>query len=357
MKKTNDKKEKKSAIQNLLTKLNISEKYTKPTKIVKVYTKVKDTLPSEANYNMMADLLMLPETKKGFRYCLVMVDLMTDAFDIEAIKTKEPQAVLDGMKRMFKRKYIKEAYASIRTDSGSEFLGVFHKYLYDHSILHRIAGVNRHYQMSSVESLNRTLGRLLNGFMNTKEFETKKPYLEWTEAIDTIREDLNIIRTKKLADDMFTQNISAPNLIEKEQEFNVGDIVYRQSDVPLNALGQKLSGQTFREGDFHWDLTPRKVLQVFYYSGKITYRYHISGIENIAYPEHELMLAPKTETVEKYIINKIIDKRKVSNKIQYLCWWKKYLKTDSTWENKKELLEDGASEYIDEYEESLKKKK
>ena len=103
-------------------------------------------------------------------------DLYNNDFDIEPIKTKEPKEVLEAMKTMFKRKYIKKPYASIRTDAGTEFQGVFHKYLFDESMLHRIAIPNRHQQLANVENVNRQLGRLFNGYMNNKEEQTGRVY-------------------------------------------------------------------------------------------------------------------------------------------------------------------------------------
>ena len=108
----------KSKIGDLINKLGIDETYTKPTKKPKQFTHVKDNIPLVENYNFMADLLFLPETKEGFKYCLVVVDLSNDDFDIEPIKNKTPAEILKAMKDMFKRKFIKEPYASIQTDAG-----------------------------------------------------------------------------------------------------------------------------------------------------------------------------------------------------------------------------------------------
>ena len=48
---------------------------------------------------------------------------------------------------LFTRDYIKKPYASLKKDGGTEFKGIFHKYLYDNDILHK-AG------LANVESLN-----------------------------------------------------------------------------------------------------------------------------------------------------------------------------------------------------------
>ena len=67
----------------------------------------------------------------------------------------------EAIKKIFKRPHLNEPYASIRTDNGKEFKGVFSKWMYNESILHRIAEPYRHQQLANVENLNRTLGRLL----------------------------------------------------------------------------------------------------------------------------------------------------------------------------------------------------
>lgn len=51
-------------MDNLLKKLNINETYTKTLKKVKNFNAVKDNIPLKQDYNFMADLLMLPTTKK-----------------------------------------------------------------------------------------------------------------------------------------------------------------------------------------------------------------------------------------------------------------------------------------------------
>ena len=75
-------------MENLIKKLKIDETYTKARK-QKVFNKVKDNVPHVEDCNFMADLLLLPETKKGFKYLLVVVDLVNDDFDIEQLTNKD----------------------------------------------------------------------------------------------------------------------------------------------------------------------------------------------------------------------------------------------------------------------------
>lgn len=145
----------------------------------------------------MADLLFLPETKAGFKYLLVVVDLASDAFDIEPLKNKESRTVLRALLAMFRRPYIHEPYSSIRTDAGTEFMGEFHQWLHDHNILHKIGLVGRHSQQANVERLNRTLGGLFNSYMNTKERTLRHEYREWTDIVDNVRDELNAYFRRK----------------------------------------------------------------------------------------------------------------------------------------------------------------
>ena len=80
-------------MNKILKSLNRDETYTKAPKIKKEYSKVKDNIPLIQNYNFMADLLELPTTHYGYKYLLVIVDLATDEFDIEKLKSKESKNI------------------------------------------------------------------------------------------------------------------------------------------------------------------------------------------------------------------------------------------------------------------------
>jgi hypothetical protein len=100
----------------------------------------------------MADLIEMPETKNKNKYILVIVDLATNEFDIEPLKNKSAEDVLLGSKKIFKRSYLKVPYASIRTDNGKEFKGVFQTFCNDNNIFHKTNIQNRHTQLANVDS-------------------------------------------------------------------------------------------------------------------------------------------------------------------------------------------------------------
>lgn len=342
-----------SKLQKLLDDLKIDESLTQLSEREKRFTTVKNNIPLEQHYNYMADLLFLPTDKNGFKYLLVVVDLATNAFDIEPLKNKNSTTVLDAFKKMFKRPYIKKPYASVRTDSGTEFQSVFHKWLYDESIFHSVANPGRHRQLSNVESLNKTLGRLFNGYMNTIEMETKKPYREWTVAIPIIRKKLNDIRKVKPQDSV-KHNYPIQSYL-KSPKFNVGDIVYVKLDEAENALGEKQPTKNFRMGDFRYSSIPRKITQILYYTGGDSpYRYSVNGIKNVSYSEKELI--PANETEEEWEVKQILDKKTVNKKLYYLVWFKGEKKIDASWQPE-ENVKDTAPLKIKEFNDKNKKKK
>ena len=63
----------------------------------------------------------------------------------------------------------------------------------------------------------------------------------------------------------------------------------------------------------------------------------------------------KKEGKDVYILDRIVGKRKHKNRIEYLIKWKGFDDSDNTYESRKELLEDGLKEYIDDYEKEIKK--
>ena len=313
----------------------MDETYTKLHNKVK-YDNVKANIPPLEDYNFQADLLMLPETSKGFKYLLVVVDLWSDEFDCEPLKTKEPTNVLKGLQRIFKGKYLKKPYATLGTDGGTEFKGVFHSYLYENSIFHKVGMPYRHKQQGNAENLNRLLGRFLNNYMNKMEEETKKTYTEWTDILPQLITELNLIR-KRPDENPFTYNYAQPNF-DKKPKYKIGDLVYYKLDAPLNHLGHREGGK-FRQGDLRYNkFEPRKIIRVLFYPKNI--RYMLENMHRVSYTEDELLPA-NNETGSKYKVRKIIGRKTEQGIIKYLVWWSGYLKKDATWEPKTELIKDG----------------
>lgn len=344
----------KGGIESILNDLGISEVNTKGVKKPKQFTRIKDNVVQKEDHTFMADILMLPTTSKGYKYLLVVVDIATHEFDIEPCKNKEPLTILNAFKKMFKRQYLNKPCCIVDTDGGTEFKGIFNKYLHDENILHKTAQSGRHSQMSMVESLNKQLGRLFNGYMNKKEEELGEEYKDWTDVLALVRKKLNKHRKVELPKNPI---YPAPD-ITVPPKYKVGDVVYRLLDKPKNALGHDQKTDSFRVGDVRWDIkNPRKITNVLSYVGKIPYRYTLEGLKSVSFTPDQLK--PAKEKESKYTIEKIIGERTRQKKKQYLIKWKGYTKDKATWEPKDNVLEDvgekGLKELLKEFQESKKK--
>jgi hypothetical protein len=163
-------------MDKILKTLDISEEFTRAVKKEKVFYKVKSNIPMREDYNFMADLLFLPTTKGGYKFFLVVVDIANNEFDIKPLKNKEADNVLTAMKTIFKRPHFKMPYASIATDSGTEFMSSFHKYLHKNNMIHKRSVSYRHTQTGNLKSLNKQLWRVFIGYMNMKEEKSGKLY-------------------------------------------------------------------------------------------------------------------------------------------------------------------------------------
>lgn len=350
--KRSAKKKPKKTFKSIIDKFEIDETLTKPMKKEKNFHHVKDNVNLTPNYNMMSDVLFLPTTKEGYRYLLTVCDIATDACDFEPIKDKEPTTILESLKTIFKRKYLDQPYASLRTDSGTEYLGAVKKYLHDNNILHRIALPARHKQVGNVEALNNQLARILNGYMNKIELKTGKVYREWTDILPTVRKELNEYRKKTKAELKEIEEDRPLIDYSIQPKFEIGDIVYRKLDHPESATGEKQDTAQFRVGDLRWDRQPRKIEKVlFYHGGASPYRYILNGLPNASYGEIELK--PAQEKEELFEVKQLLDKKVIDGEVHYLTWYYNEKKKEASWQPESELNK-FVPDIVKDYNESLK---
>lgn len=355
-------------MDKIIEDLGIDETFQqKAHKPKKAFSTFKDNLPPIEDYNAMVDTLYLPKTKEGYAFLLVMVDLATHECDFEPMIYKQKsdmkpkkdavtaEMALEAMMKIFKRKYLNKPYASISADGGPEFKGVFKKYCYDNSILLRVGEVGRHYQSAPVESLNRQLGRILNGYLNKMTLKNKKQYYEWIDIIDIIREKLNDFRKVSMSAKNMTDVTYKTADITHKPKFSNGDLVYRLLDHMEDAMGYKQPTEKYREGDMRWDRQPRKIKQTFVYTGDQLFRYQLTGLPHVSYSEWQLMAAEGQED-ELFEVKQFIKSRKVNNKVEILTWYYGELKKDASWQLRSEMMK-YVPHLVKAYEKSLKKKK
>lgn len=347
--KINNKTTHKVDFKKLMKTLKIDETFTKPTKKYK-FDKVKENTFPQQDFNFMADILMLPiikETKQ--RYLLVVVDLWSNEFDIEPLITKTAKECLEAFKTIIKRPYLKLPQGSIRTDNGGEFKDVFHTFLKDNNINHRLSNPHRHKQNANVESLNLQLGRIFMTYLTNMELKTKNPYHKWTDILEIVRVELNKVRKIPDGNPFNLEPILYNDDIPK---FKVGDVVIHKLDHPKNAMGRNETTEQFRQGDIRWDLNNKlKIIKVLNYPNNN--RYILNKIKNVSFVEAELKLSNAKE--EYFEIKQILDRYYNKNKKSYYykIWWKGYLKKDTTWEPYKKLIEDGFIKELNEFDSSI----
>lgn len=301
-----------SKIQPIYDNLGIDRKFTKRRyRTAEEFNSVKDNARLEEDCNFMIDLVTFPTARFGFKILVVCCDIATDEFDMVAVKNKEPETILKAFNDMMKRPYLKIPKYYMISDLGTEFQGVFHKYLYDNSIFHKRVFKDRHTQLANVDSLIAVLSRIFNGYMNEKEKLTNKVYKNWTDIIPEVREQLNEIRRKKLPDDIkedrsqplvnTTQDVekivvdkkgNKKLVVEKEfikPKFKVGQQVYIVLHTPKTILGKDQNTKQFRNGDVTVTLERHTITDIIYMNGKApTIRYLIDGYDNVSFTEQQL---------------------------------------------------------------------
>lgn len=210
-----EKKPAKVTIKDLIKNIGGDETYTKRRYRKRSKhprdpeTTLYDNIRLEEDAALMIDILELPTASLGYHYCLVCVDLASHEFDIEKMKNKDSETVLNAFLKMTKRKYIKTPKYYMINDQGSEFKGVFHKYLWDNNVFQKTTLKGRHKSLSMVDSLIAQLGRIFNAYMNAKEEKSGKVFKNWTDIIDTVREELNKIRKVDLPTNLKKDNSQA----------------------------------------------------------------------------------------------------------------------------------------------------
>jgi hypothetical protein len=312
----------KKTVAKIIKDLGGDERFTK-RRIVRrsKYPRVEQNSYSQnisrnENDALMIDIAEYPTASFGYKYLLVCTDLATRDFDIEKMKNKDSQTVLNAMMKMFERKYIDLPKYYMISDNGSEFKSVFHRYLYDKNVFHKQIPPGRHQQLAPVDSLINQLNRIFNAYMTSKEVESKKQFRNWTDIIDTVREELNKFRRiepeelAKLPPPLVqtTEKIKVPKIIKtkdekgnitkstvlidkevfKKPKFKVNQNVYRLLELPKDALGKTQSG-AFRTGDYRIDPEPHRISEIVYINGPgPTFRYILEGIPFVSYEEGQL---------------------------------------------------------------------
>jgi hypothetical protein len=332
-----------------------------PKKEKRIDTATTDVF--ERNNTHQIDLLYLPDDK-GFKYALVCVDLAYPRYiGVEKLKTKTPEVVQIALLQIYKKykKFLKLPKI-LECDMGSEFKGEFMNYFNKKGVYIRYKRTGRHRQQACVESVN---GMLVHGLFYTMlaneiHLEKKEIVGDWIDNIDELVELLNFMKSEmpkeqikndkrsKLSDNGKWIIATGDNQVILPVDTKVRVIL----EEPRNIQGDKQHGK-FRKGDIRWENKTREIEQISMRPNQPP-MYLVDGINNVAYTKEQLQVInpnekpPKEESITHHIVEKITDKRKYKNKVQYLVKFKNI--KIPTWENADGL----PKQMINDYNKSLK---
>ena len=291
------------------------------------------------------DTLYLPNDK-GYKYLLVVVDLATSKTDAEPLKSRDSKIVRDALKKIYSRKILKQPKI-LEVDSGSEFKGDFSKY-YESKLYIRVKRTGRHRAQSVVEAKNKTIGLILNRYMLASELNTGEQSKAWIDILPKTIELINKAYSHKPRDYDGKPRCSgiSCNIIPEGTRVRV--ILEQPRDI---VTGKRLHGEKFRSGDPRWTQEIHKIEKVIILPEQPP-MYGVSDIPTTGFTRSQLQIVKENEVkplTNKWIVEKIVDKKIIKNKPYYLVKWKNYPNSQNTWEPRINLIED-VPEMILDYE-------
>lgn len=349
--------------------LNLIDELIKPPKRNKGKN-IRTFDQSTPGFTFQGDLLYIPQHGK-YKYILTVVDVgpprITDA---EPLSSKEGQEILKAFQRIFKRGIL-DIPKKIDFDNGTEF-NLSEKWFKDKGVMVKRAKPDRHSQMAIVESRNKIIGTELHKRMLGQELLTGVTSREWVQDLPKVIEKMNEKERKKKIKRLPKYQVpqcegDTCNILEEGTKVRVA------LDHPIDPISKKKLHGKFRAADIKWAIEPRTVKTILLAPGQPP-MYFLDDPKDpnkidksASYTKNQLMPISENEVkptykdirpiiddgVEKFIVEKIISKNKIKNKIYYLVKWAGYPDSQNTLEERKTLLED-VPEMVKEYEKSIK---
>jgi len=327
-----------------------------PKKEKRIDTPTTDVF--ERNNTHQIDLLYLPDDK-GFKYALVCVDLAYPRYiGVEKLKTKTPEAVQKGLLEIYKKykQFLKQPKI-LECDQGSEFKGEFLNFFNKKGVFIRYKRTGRHRQQACVEAVNGVLvyGLFYTMLANEIHLENKEIVGDWIDNIDELVELLNFMKSEmpkiQVKNDKRSKlSENGKWLVATGENQNIIPVDTKVRVIleePRDIQGTKQYGK-FRKGDIRWENKTREIEQLSLRPNQPP-MYVVDGIKNVAYTKEQLQvvnpkeLPPKEQSITHYIVEKLLNKRRFKNKIQYLVKFKN-IKQES-WENVDGLPKQIVSEF------------
>ena len=328
-----------------LSEQSVSAKLRKPPPADKdkphLYTAGKNVIHQ-------ADLLYLPEDD-GYNLVLVVVDTATRLTDATPLRNRKAKDAVAGFKQIYNRpkegRILSMPRLMIQVDNGGEFTGAATvAYFKKNKVAMRFGKAGRSRQQSYVESHNALIGEIVGVRQGEEEDITGEVAREWVEDLPLIVRALNerLERAPVKVSDVEATPVCKGQTCELlPKGTRVRPIAEKPKD---NVTGKPLPGG-FRKGDLRWERTVRKIDQQILKPGNPPL-YRLEGLKNVAYTKNQLQVVTKGETApsakaqSKYIVEKLLNKRKKRGKVEFLVKWKGYPSSENTWELYSKMKED-----------------
>jgi hypothetical protein len=340
--------------QNASKNSELNQLYKKPIPESKSQTPQAQIFEKDIFYQ--GDVLYLPEDK-GFKYCLVCVDMYDGTIDAEPIKEIDSTNVIKAFKVIFRRRYLNYP-VFISFDRGNEFNNdEVIDYFKTNGTNVKIALTGRSRMLANVERANQKIGDILFKRMTSQELLTGEVSKEWVDDLKGLITVLNEHKKKPLEEE-----INPLPIVDKYSGklLSIGQKVRLLLDYPVNNTNQARLGGKFRSGDTRWTQKIYKITEVLLKPGYPP-MYLTDANDNVARTKNQLAKVRRNEeepesrfirgNPENYIVKAIMDKKVENRKTYYLTKWKGF--PDPTWEesnmfNRTEALRNLRKKYNDE---------
>jgi hypothetical protein len=242
------------------------------------------------------DILYLPTSQFGFKYCLVCVDVYNSKIDAVALKEKNSKAIVKGLETIYLKQNILELPITIQFDNGTEFNNNDVKKLmkkWETNVKYTLT--NRHRQNGVVEKANNRLSSLILKFQAENEIITKKKTTAWHTLLPTFIEFLN--KQNKVPNNKYNPLADIAGNKTLIELLNIGDTVHKILDYPIRANDDKRVGSVFRSGDIRFSKDKFKIMHIIL-NPKMPVLYMLNKLNEpnkidstVAYTRSQLLLA------------------------------------------------------------------
>ena len=243
-----------------------------------------------------ADILYLPTSQFGYKYCLVCVDVYNSKIDAIAIKDRNSNTIVKSLETIYLKNKILGLPITIQFDNGTEFNNKEVKSLMkklETNIKYTLT--NRHRQNSVVEKANKRLGTLILKFQGINELIKKKKSTAWHKNLPKLIDFLNKnIRVNTNKYDPYADVTGNKEFIEL---LSIGDSVHKILDYPIRANDDKRVGSNFRTGDIRWTKDKFKIIHIIL-NPKTPVMYMLNKLDkpdkidsSVAYTRSQLLLS------------------------------------------------------------------